>query len=340
MIILSGIIVLVVLVMYEPSFRMFKRGIETNDLVKTTSVLPTALNRTNPDAKVLVYNKVPKCGSTKMWNTLKGLAKKHKYQHIHSFTSDVRRLNTSEENELANELSKHEKKIIYERHFYTLDWTRHEQNLKVNLMNMVRDPVERAISMFNYIRAPRVWDGKGPKINTHMPNASWFAKTLETCVLENDQECQIGGSFPFPGPKKIIRTDMVLTYFCGTHVECLNPNSEWALNQAKQNVESLYSVVGVMEEYRESLAVMEAYLPGWLGGANKVFNSTTGHKNKNKHGMPSEEVLTILNERYKLDTEFYMFVKQRLRLQMNKLGIQAPDNPDQENTRNIINSDQ
>ena len=74
----------------------------------------------------------------------------------------------------------------------------------------------------------------------------------------------------------------MLTYFCGTEPQCSNVTSQVgcrikenkreeeknsydcqeALQKARLVVETQYSVVGVMEEFNTSLAVMEAYLPG------------------------------------------------------------------------------
>ena len=50
-------------------------------------------------------------------------------------------------------------------------------------------------------------------------------------------------------------------------------------------------------------------------------NIKSSQRNKNPHPKPKEEVKQILQERMKLDIEFYDFVKQRLALQYNSLEI-------------------
>ena len=70
---------------------------------------------------------------------------------------------------------------------------------------------------------------------------------------------------------------MQLTYFCGSHFQCANSTNTQALQvrpcirlkglrccfqMAKNNLETRYSVVGLIEHFNTSIAVMEQYLPG------------------------------------------------------------------------------
>ena len=71
--------------------------------------------------------------------------------------------------------------------------------------------------------------------------------------------------------------EMMVTYFCGAQPSCTNSTSQVegkttkryslniiqeALQRAKRVAETDYSVVGIVEEFNVTLAVMEAYLPG------------------------------------------------------------------------------
>ena len=55
---------------------------------------------------------------------------------------------------------------------------------------------------------------------------------------------------------------MQLTYFCGSSALCSNSTNRGALQQAKKNLEMRYTVVGVVEQFNASLAVLEEHLPG------------------------------------------------------------------------------
>jgi len=45
------------------------------------------------------------------------------------------------------------------------------------------------------------------------------------------------------------------------------------LQRAKAAIESAYSVVGVLEEFEESLAVMEALLPRFMANASTAYSA-------------------------------------------------------------------
>ena len=48
---------------------------------------------------------------------------------------------------------------------------------------------------------------------------------------------------------------------CYSRIECGNPQSKAALQLAMFNLEKRFAVVGVMEQFETSIAVMEAMLP-------------------------------------------------------------------------------
>ena len=67
---------------------------------------------------------------------------------------------------------------------------------------------------------------------------------------------------------------MQLTYFCGSDLRCANSSDPMVLQVAKHNLENRFSVVGVVEHYNISVAVLESYLPG-LKMLNQLFFSST-----------------------------------------------------------------
>ncbi|KAF4527127.1 hypothetical protein B566_EDAN016092 [Ephemera danica] len=58
-------------------------------------------------------------------------------------------------------------------------------------MNIVRDPVERVISWYYYIRAPWYYvERKRAFPDLPLPDPNWLKKDFETCVLRGDRECR------------------------------------------------------------------------------------------------------------------------------------------------------
>lgn len=58
-------------------------------------------------------------------------------------------------------------------------------------VNIVRDPVERVISWYYYVRAPWYYvERKQIFPDLPLPDPNWLKKDFETCVLKGDRECR------------------------------------------------------------------------------------------------------------------------------------------------------
>ena len=58
-------------------------------------------------------------------------------------------------------------------------------NKKVS-SGLSRDPVERIVSNYFYVRSPARWRGREVS-----PSQAWFTKNIDDCVRSNDVECQV-----------------------------------------------------------------------------------------------------------------------------------------------------
>jgi hypothetical protein len=111
----------------------------------------TASNRTT-EAAVLVYNRVPKCSSTSMYRTLQALAGRNNFTVKYGFANDIRNdlRGPGKEEYVMKTIRAMPESGVYVRHMYKPDWRKH--GVKVNLVNMVRDPISRMASWFHFIR--------------------------------------------------------------------------------------------------------------------------------------------------------------------------------------------
>ena len=114
----------------------------------------------------------------------------------------------------------------------------------------------------------------------------------------------------------LIRSELLLSYFCGYGPGCSDPKSVSSLQKAKAAVEQQYSVVGLSERRNVSLAVMEAFLPSWFSQATSM-EEEKGSKREmvNSHPEPGGQTRTELMRRLELDYNFYYFCLQRLEMQ-------------------------
>ena len=86
---------------------------------------------------------------------------------------------------------------------------------------MVRDPIDRFVSFFYYVRSEKSWSSMS---GTHKPPKEWFDKDINTCVTSGDLECQ------FNPESKYLREHQ-LTFFCGSSPECMRVGSRAALQK-------------------------------------------------------------------------------------------------------------
>ena len=111
----------------------------------------TAANRTT-EAAVLVYNRVPKCSSTSMTGMLQTLAGSNNFTFKLGLAEDIRNdlRGPGKEEQLMSAIRAMPKSGVYIRHVYKPDWRKH--GVKVNMVNMVRDPISRMASWFHFVR--------------------------------------------------------------------------------------------------------------------------------------------------------------------------------------------
>ena len=86
-------------------------------------------------------------------------------------------------------------------------------------VNMVRDPVERVISWYYYVRAPWYFvERKRVFPELPLPNPQWLKKDYETCVRTNDPECRY-----LPGDRRDGFGDhrRQTMFFCGHSEDCV-----------------------------------------------------------------------------------------------------------------------
>ena len=91
--------------------------------------------------------------------------------------------------------------------------------------------------------------------------------------------------------------------------------------QAMANVERGYSFVGTTEQMELGLSVLEAALPRFFTGVQKVFKGMD-KVNINKHAGMSVRSRETLEKHLSMDIEFYHFVRQRLEKMARLFGVE------------------
>ncbi|XP_076367957.1 uronyl 2-sulfotransferase-like isoform X2 [Tachypleus tridentatus] len=260
------------------------------------------------DVDKLVYNRAPKCGSTTLYNMMRKLSIELGYRHINSKVYDKKMVNESEQRRFVKKVKRAPSPCSFDRHVFFINFLKFGEKSPL-FINVIRDPVERIISSYFYRRV-----AAKRRTNREKPSQYWMNKNFEQCVLTSDPECTyIDGQ---------IYSVLLLPYFCGQDQKCLIHNHPWALEQAKQNIEKFYPVVGVLEEMNVTLLVLEEMLPRFFNGALKLYHNLGIRRNQNtRKEHVSEEVKAILRANLTTEYDLFHFVQHRLHQQLRDILI-------------------
>jgi len=292
---------------------------------------PMDLNNTRKATKeILFFNRVPKVGSQTTMELLKSLSHKNQFTYHKDRTQKVEtiKLTYNEEKWLANLVNYFEPPSVYVKHVCFVNFTQFDMDMPI-YVNLVRDPVERVISWYYYVRAPWYFvERKRAFPDLPLPNPNWLRKDFETCVRTNDRECRY-----IPGAKKDGFGDhrRQTMFFCGHSDDCTGFNTEIAMKRAMEHVESHYAVVGILEEMNKTLTVLEHYVPRFFKGAlNTYWEEIHMYSkiNRNIYKPPvSEATKEIVRKNFTREIEFFEFCKQRLHKQYMALNLNGEDQP-------------
>jgi len=286
---------------------------------------PAELNNTRKAVKeTLFFNRVPKVGSQTTMELMKSLSMKNNFHYHKDRTQKVEtiKLTNSEERRLSSLVNTFSPPSVYVKHVCFSNFTKYGLPMPI-YVNMVRDPVERVISWYYYVRAPWYFvERKRAFPDLPLPNPNWLRKDYETCVTTNDPECRYLPAQRRDGFGDHRRQTM---FFCGHSDDCTGFNTEVAMKKAKDNVERHYAVVGVLEELNKTLTVLEHYVPRFFKGALDVYWNEVhifSKINRNIYKPPvAEEVKDIVRKNFTRELEFFDFCKQRLHKQYLALNL-------------------
>ncbi|XP_059620106.1 heparan sulfate 2-O-sulfotransferase pipe isoform X1 [Phlebotomus argentipes] len=275
-------------------------------------------NTRKADLELVFFNRVPKVGSQTFMTLIRRLAAENSFTFHRDAVQRIEtiRLSPDQQLELSDMIVDLPTPSVYVKHVCYTNFTRFGLPTPI-YVNLVRDPVERVISWYYYIRAPWYYvERKQAFPDLPLPDPRWLRKDFETCVLNHDPECTFNYGETHEGIGDHRRQTL---FFCGHDEECTPFNTVGALERAKYAVESQYSVVGVLEDLNTTLSVFEAYIPRFFRGSKNIYWEEVNNFNKiNRNAFKppvSEEVKDIVRRNFTREIEFYQFCKQRLHKQ-------------------------
>lgn len=231
----------------------------------------------NPN--VIVYNRIPKAGSTTLMSLIQDISLQNGVTVVTPLPHhDHARIRQA----IFNAIESGNKTVIINHFFFPEVF----YSNKISYINMLRDPVDRIVSEYYYMRLDRRYKNRGERYRLAHGNLS-----IETCIF---------GQHNYTGAC-LGKHNAMIHYFCGMESNHCHEDEEELLREGKQNLQSHY-IVGVIEDLRESLRVFEAKFPSFFHGITRF---ALRNENSNSKNELSNRVKSFLRRANAYDYEIY-----------------------------------
>ncbi|KAE9552642.1 hypothetical protein FO519_004155 [Halicephalobus sp. NKZ332] len=254
--------------------------------------------RTDLRGSIVLYNRIPKTGSTTLTNAIGyDLCKVNGFSAVHlNLTKNKFSMNLVDQGEFVRNITSWKERLpaFYHGHVAFIDFARFGLPNPIYI-NLVREPLERLLSHYYFLRY-----GDNYRIGLKRSKAG-NNETFDECIERGGKDCDMKTLW------------LQIPYFCGTAAFCSEVGNSRALEQAKFNLVNHYLVVGLNERMSDLIAVLEKLIPSFFKGAHDHFKNLPEDRahlrytNKKINPSPGTLEKVKSDSIYKMEREFYDF---------------------------------
>ncbi|XP_041968559.1 heparin sulfate O-sulfotransferase [Aricia agestis] len=267
---------------------------------------------------VVIYNRVPKTGSTSFVGIAYDLCKKNHFKVLHiNITANMHVMSLSNQYKFAQNVTRWDevKPALYHGHMAFLNFDRLGTISKPIYINLIRKPLDRLVSYYYFLR-------NGDNFRPHLVRKKHGDKmTFDECVEKSQPDCDPTNMW------------LQVPFFCGHAAECWKAGSSWALQQAKHNLVNHYLLVGVTEEMLDFISVLEAALPRLFKGATEHYlNSNKSHLRQTSSKLePAQKTIEKIQQSsiWRMENELYEFALEHFKFVKRKVLLRETNSVDQ-----------
>ncbi|KAK5644393.1 hypothetical protein RI129_005693 [Pyrocoelia pectoralis] len=247
---------------------------------------------------VILLNLIPKCGGEVLVLILQRLQGWKNFKHVRLKQDYKKKFLTRAQQEkvirTVNGITgKHAVPLSFDRHMHFINFTSFGRQ-SPTFISLIREPLDLVLSRIKN------------KLNT---------SSILQCIQKMNGNCLNLDLHHFP-----------VSYLCGYERQCRLPNSSWALKTAQTNVERHYPVLGILEEIKMTLSVMELKLPYFFKKLPNIdYDTFIEQYNLTKERKVNKDLEDYLRSKLAMEYKFYEWARNRLQTQFRTVSTNQFD---------------
>lgn len=197
-----------------------------------------------------------------------------------------------------------DQKYFLLKHHYWMDFRKFNMS-QPTFINVVREPTSWFTSRYYFKRYG--WKNNNNARVELTPNER--DRSINDCIMSHYDECTSFSHQPY------------LSYFCGCDDICKNLHSlnpirrERALELTRVNILREFHIIGILEQFDETLELFERILPEYFNGALRIWKSKKlqdkrdSTRTRNRTEMSEEARHSITSGTLKHEMDIYLMIK-------------------------------